>query len=116
LWIATAFFMRWYRSSGTSGARSVRKSFLPSAFAFSKRRNSGLTGRLQNSDNLVTGDSLDLGYTVAVSEDDADLRRGHSLSCEFVDLVADLVGGGLGSRNSIVVSMHLSCRSSDALG
>ena len=42
-----------------------------------------------------TGDDLDLGNTVGVTEDHTDLRRGGTLLCELADLVNDLVGGGL---------------------
>jgi hypothetical protein len=42
-----------------------------------------------------TGDDLDLGNTVGVTEDHTDLRGGGTLLCELADLVNDLVGGGL---------------------
>ena len=56
---------------------------------------SKLTGRLENSEDLVTGDALDLGNAVGVTEDNADLRRGHALLGELEDLVGDLLRGGL---------------------
>lgn len=71
-----------------------------------------------------TGDNLDLGNAVGVTEDDTDLRRGSTLSGELADLVDDLVGGGLqprgggagvgesGGRNALalaVKSAHLVC-------
>jgi len=57
-----------------------------------------LTVGLQDSENLVTGDELDLGDAVRVSEDDADLGRGETSSGELEDLVGDLLRGGLGPR------------------
>lgn len=74
--------------------------------------------------NFHTGDKLDLGNAVGVTEDDTDLRRGSTLSGELADLVDDLVGGGLqprgsgagvgesGGRNALalaVKSAHLVC-------
>jgi hypothetical protein len=45
---------------------------------------------LQDAENLATGDRLDLGDAMAVTEDDTDLRWGHTLLCHFEDLVIDL--------------------------
>ena len=45
-----------------------------------------------------TGDDLDLGNTVGVTEDHTDLGRSGTLLCELADLVNDLVGGGLEPR------------------
>jgi len=79
---------------------------------------------LQDSEDSVTGDNLDLGNAVGVTEDDTDLRRGSTLSGELADLVDDLVGGSLqprgggagvgesGGRNALalaVKSAHLVC-------
>jgi hypothetical protein len=47
----------------------------------------------------LTGDSLDLGDTVAVTEDNTDLRRRSTLPGELADLLNDLVGGGLDPRS-----------------
>jgi len=55
---------------------------------------------LEDSENLVTGDDLDLGDTVAVAEDDTDLRGSGTLLRELADLVDDLLGGGLEPRRS----------------
>lgn len=57
-----------------------------------------LTVGLQDSENLVTGDELDLGNTVRVSQDDTDLRGAQTSSGELEDLVTDFLGGGLGPR------------------
>jgi hypothetical protein len=54
-----------------------------------------LTGSLQDSEDLVSGNALDLSNTVAIPEDNADLGWGHSLSCKLVDLVADFLRSGL---------------------
>ena len=45
-----------------------------------------------------TGDDLDLGNTVGVTEDHTDLGRSGTLLCELADLVNDLIGGGLEPR------------------
>lgn len=42
-----------------------------------------------------TGDNLNLGNTVAVTEDNTDLRRGGTLLGQLADVVDNLVGGGL---------------------
>jgi hypothetical protein len=42
-----------------------------------------------------TSNNLDLGNTVAVTEDNTDLRRGGTLLGELADVVDNLVGGGL---------------------
>ena len=46
----------------------------------------GETVLLQDSENLVTGDSLDLRDTVVVSEDDTNLRGGGALLGELNNL------------------------------
>lgn len=45
-----------------------------------------------------TGDDLDLGDSVGVTQDDTDLGRGGTLLGQLADLVDDLVGGGLEPR------------------
>ena len=58
----------------------------------------GKTARNYKSDSpedLVTGDRLDLGDTVRVTEDDAALRRGETLAGELEDVLLDLLGRGL---------------------
>lgn len=45
-----------------------------------------------------TGDDLDLGNTVGVTENDTDLRGSGTLPGELANLVDDLVGGGLQPR------------------
>lgn len=47
---------------------------------------------------FLTGHDLDLGNTVAVPQDNTDLRRGDTLPGQLADLVDDLVGGGLQPR------------------
>ena len=47
---------------------------------------------------FLTGHNLDLGNTVAVPQDNTDLRRGGTLPGQLADLVDDLVGGGLQPR------------------
>lgn len=42
-----------------------------------------------------TGNDLDLGNAVGVTEDDANLRGGSALLGELADLLDDLLGGGL---------------------
>lgn len=56
---------------------------------------------LQDTEDLVTGDGLDLGDTVRVTEDDTDLGRGQTLASELEDVLLDLLSGDLepsGSR------------------
>lgn len=48
-----------------------------------------------------TGDGLDLGNTVGVTEDDTDLRGRGTLPGELADLVRDLVGRGLEPRRRV---------------
>lgn len=64
----------------------------------------GETVGLQDTENLVTGDVLDLGDTLGVTEDDTDLGGGHTLLGELEDRVADILGGGLqpGRRRTLV--------------
>lgn len=57
-----------------------------------------LTVGLQDPQNLVAGNALDLGNTLGVTENDADLGRRKTSSGELEDLVADLLRGGLGPR------------------
>jgi len=73
---------------------------------------------LEDSQDLVTGDDLDLGDTVAVTEDNTDLRGRGALLRELADLVDDLLGSGLepcrgrarvgdgGGGNSLAVAVH----------
>ena len=71
-----------------------------------------------------TGDDLDLGDTVRITQNDTDLRRRSTLSGELADLLNNLFGGGLqpggsgarvgdgGGRNALalaVKSTHLGC-------
>lgn len=50
---------------------------------------------LQDTENLVTGDVLDLSNTLGVTEDDTDLGGGHTLLGELEDGLADILRGGL---------------------
>lgn len=64
-----------------------------------------------------TGDNLDLGNAVGVSEDNTDLRGGGTLPGELANLLNDLVGRGLqpggggarvgdgGGRNALSVAV-----------
>ena len=47
---------------------------------------------------LHTSHNLDLGNTVAVPQDNTNLRRGNTLPGELADLLDDLVGRGLQPR------------------
>jgi len=53
------------------------------------------TVSLEEADDLVTGDVLDLGDAVGVTEDNSNLRRGKTLLGELADLVHNLLSGGL---------------------
>jgi len=48
-----------------------------------------------------TGDGLDLGNTVGVTEDNTNLRGGGTLPGELADLLGDLVGRGLEPRGGV---------------
>ena len=50
---------------------------------------------LEDAEDLVSGDESDLGNSVAVPEDDADLGRGQTLLGQLEDLLLDVVGGQL---------------------
>lgn len=56
---------------------------------------SGRTIRLEDAEDLVTGDGLDLGDTVRVTEDDTDLGGSQTLAGQLEDVVVDLVGRDL---------------------
>ena len=47
---------------------------------------------------LLTSHDLDLRNTVAIPQDNTNLRRGGTLLGELADLLLDLVGGGLEPR------------------
>ena len=47
---------------------------------------------LQDSEDLVSGNSLNLWDAVVVTKEDTDLRRGSSLLCELNDLLNKIVG------------------------
>ena len=53
---------------------------------------------LQDTEDLVTSDRLDLGDTVRVTENDADLRGRETATGELEDLLGNVLGGGLGPR------------------
>ena len=50
---------------------------------------------LQDTEDLVTSDKTNLGNTVTVSKDDANLGRGQTLLGQLEDLLLDVVGGQL---------------------
>jgi hypothetical protein len=54
-----------------------------------------LTVGLEDSENLVSGNALDLGDTVRVTENDTDLGWGKTSSGKLEDLVGNLLWGGL---------------------
>ena len=47
---------------------------------------------------LLTSHNLDLGNTVAIPQDDTDLRWRGALLCELADLLLDLIRGSLEPR------------------
>ena len=62
------------------------------------------TLRLQDAQDLVSGDEPDLSHAMTVPENDTDLRRGQSLLGQLEDLVLDIVRGQLepiGDRSAI---------------
>jgi len=50
------------------------------------------TVRPQDAENLVSSDNLDLGNTMRIAQYDTDLGRCGAFSCEFDDLINDLIG------------------------
>ena len=50
---------------------------------------------------IRTGDGLDLGNTMGVTEDDTDLRGRSTLPGKLADLLGDLVGRGLEPRGGV---------------
>ena len=56
------------------------------------------TSGLEDTENLVTGDVLDLGDTVGVAEDDTDLRWGQTLLGQTADHFLHFLRGGLEPR------------------
>lgn len=88
--------IKWYKSSGMEG-------FKPEEHAICQEGSTRptvtpLTVGLQDSQDLVTGDELDLGDTVRVSQDDTDLGGAQTSSGKLEDLVTDFLRGGLGPR------------------
>jgi hypothetical protein len=59
---------------------------------------------LQDTEDLVTSNTLDLRNAVGVTENDTNLRRRQTLLSELEDLFADFLGGGLdpGRRSTAV--------------
>jgi len=53
------------------------------------------TVRLEDSENLVSGDDLDLCDTVRITEQYTNLRRGVSLLGKLANLILHLIRGGL---------------------
>ena len=51
--------------------------------------------RLEDTEDLVTGNKTHLGDTVRVTEGNTDLRRGETLASELDDVLDDVVRGGL---------------------
>ena len=60
-----------------------------------RNKNNRLTVLLEDSENLVTGNGLDLSDTVGITEHDTNLGRGESFSGEFENVVRNLVRGDL---------------------
>ena len=78
--------------------RPVSIAFRVAKNAHIARAHAGPTVRLQDPQDLVSGDEPDLGDSVRVPEDDSDLGRTETPSGELEDLVRDLLGGRLGPR------------------
>lgn len=53
------------------------------------------TVRLENTENLVTSDTLNLRNAVGVTKNDTNLGGGKTLLSELEDLLANLLGGSL---------------------
>jgi len=51
----------------------------------------GETLGLQDSEDLVTGERFDVGNTLSITKSDTDFRWRETLSCQFVDLVLDII-------------------------
>lgn len=74
--------------------------------------------KLTNSENLVSGDNLDLCDSVAIPQDNTNLRWSGTFTGELGDLINNLVGGGLQpcwssagvwngrGRNALAVAVH----------
>lgn len=54
---------------------------------------------LQHTQDLGSGDSLYLGDSGGITENNTDLGRGKTLLCQLVDVVLNLGGGGLNPRS-----------------
>lgn len=54
-----------------------------------------LTVGLEDTEDLVSGDRLDLGDSVGVTENDTDLGRGKTLARKLEDVVVDLLSRDL---------------------
>jgi hypothetical protein len=76
----------------------------------SARRVDKLTGRLQDSEDLVASHVLDLTDTLRISQDDTNLGRSQTLASKLADLVADLFGGGLQPRRRGTLVRQSRCR------
>lgn len=96
--------MRWYRSSGISGARPeysikwkkkrfntvISLKFKP---PYGKRRNKKHTMSLQDTQYLAPGDALHLGNAVRITKDDTNLRGSQTLLGKLADVLINLKGG-----------------------
>jgi len=54
-----------------------------------------LTARFEDTKDLVASDESHLGDAVRITEGDADLRRGQTLTGELADVLDNIIGGGL---------------------
>jgi len=61
----------------------------------------GEAGRLENTEDLVAGNNANLGDTVRVTEDLANLGGGGALLRELADLLDDLLGCGFQPRRRV---------------
>lgn len=61
----------------------------------------GQTVRLQDSENLVTGNDLGRGNTVGISQDNTNLRGGQTLSGVLDDLLDNILSGQLEPRGGV---------------
>jgi hypothetical protein len=78
----TAFLIKWYKSSGNSGATPRHR-----LICTRENWNVSNTKSAENTEDLGPSDELHLGNTLTISEDHTDLRRSKTLLGELQDLV-----------------------------
>jgi hypothetical protein len=64
----------------------------------------GKTVGLQETNNLLSGDRLDLGDTIGITQDDTDLGGGQTLLCKLANVFFDIGSGNFqpGRRSAFV--------------